>query len=196
MRSAALPGLLAAASLIACVPSVPEGIDWKALSAPRSYQLGGGDKVRIEVVGRVDMTRELVVRPDGALTFPLVGDIDASGLLPDDVAKDLERRLERYIKTPKVSVTVLEVLSYTLYVVGEVKAPGEKRSREPLTVLQTLALSGGFSAFAQRNRLVIIRPGADGVADVQIPFIYDRVVSGEAPQMNIYLRSGDTLVIP
>ena len=100
------------------------------------------------------------------------------------------------MKNPTVNVTVLEVRSYAVYVVGEVSKPGQYRSREPLTVLQVLALGGGFTSFADREATVIIRRGAPGTPDLRIPFVFGQVIDGRRPEMNIFLRSGDTVVVP
>ena len=181
--------------LCGCPGPRAEDIDWKALSSTGAFHLGGGDQIHVEVQGREELSRDVVVRPDGMITLPLVGEMSARDRLPDQLAQDIARHLERFIKSPSVNVSVREVHSYAVYVLGEVRSPGEFRGQEPRTLLQALALAGGFTPFASTNSILVLRK-RPGKSDMVIPLRYVDILSGKAPEQNIMLASGDTVVVP
>jgi len=170
-------------------------VDWAALSKQAAFTLGGGDRIHVEIKGREELTRDLVVRPDGMVTVPLIGDVLARGRLPAQLGDEIGRRIERFVKSPVVTVSLLEVRSYAVYVLGEVRRAGEHRAQEPLSLVHALALAGGLTEFASPSRILILRR-QPGQQDLVIPVSYRAIVSGDAPEQNVLLHSGDTVVVP
>ncbi|MBM4321002.1 MAG: hypothetical protein FJ125_13885, partial [Deltaproteobacteria bacterium] len=197
-RSSELVCLLLACLLLAgwgSCRSTPREVDWEDLAKPLAFKLGGGDRIHIEVEEHPELGRDVVVRPDGMINLPLVGEVSARDRLPEQLAEEIARQLERFVKNPVVNVSVSEINSYAIYVLGEVRKPGEFRATEPRTVLQSLALAGGLTPFAAPNRIHVLRK-RPSKTDLVIPIHYDDIVSGKAPEQNILLHSGDTVVVP
>jgi polysaccharide export outer membrane protein len=156
------------------------------------YRLGPGDKLRIEVYRDTQLSQSLQVRPDGKVTLPLVGDLEASGRTPVELRDAVTRALKEYMNNPVVTVIVVEATAASAYVIGGVNHPGAISLQGNLTVLQALALAGGLTDFADRKNIRILRKGAAGMHS--IPFNYNEAVKGSSA--SVYLRAGDTVVIP
>ena len=187
--------LLVALGAASCGAGRSAAVDWKALSQDAAFTLGGGDRIHVEVKDREELTRDLVVRPDGMVTVPLIGDVLARGRLPEQLGDEIGRRIERFVKNPVITVSLLEVRSYVVYVLGEVRRAGEHRVQEPLSLVHALALAGGLTEFASPSRILILRRRA-GAEDLVIPVSYRAIVSGDAPEQNVLLHSGDTVIVP
>jgi polysaccharide export outer membrane protein len=140
------------------------------------------------------MEQEVLVKPDGGITFPLAGDIQASGLTTDELTEELKRKLKRYIPSPVVTVSVIQAVSNKIYVVGKVNRPGEYKATHYMDVLQALSLAGGLTPYADSNEIKIIRR-RNGNKEVY-EFDYDKVISGKKLEMNILLEAGDTIAVP
>jgi polysaccharide export outer membrane protein len=132
------------------------------------------------------------VRPDGKISLPLVNDVQAAGLTPMELREQLKEKLAEYAPGAEISVIVAEVNSFKVSVMGKVQRPDRYLLKGPTTVLDVLALAGGFNQFANRARLVVLR--TDGDKQVRIPFNYNRVVAGE--EENVYLRPNDIILVP
>ena len=158
------------------------------------YRLGAEDVMLISVWKDEQLTREVVVRPDGMFSFPLVGEIQAEDRTVEDIRLDLAKRLIKFIPNPNVSVAVLKVLSYKVYVVGRVNKPGEYLIGHYTDVLQALSLAGGLTPFAAENDIKIIRR-VKGQQQV-FPFRYGDVRKGNDLEQNILLQRGDTVMVP
>ncbi len=158
------------------------------------YRLGPEDVMLISVWKDEQLTREVVVRPDGMFSFPLVGDIEAEDRTVEDIRGDLVKRLTKYIPNPNVSVAVTKVISYKVYVVGRVNKPGEYLIGHYTDVLQALSLAGGLTPFAAENDIKIMRR----VKREQhaIPFRYGDLRKGRDLGQNIILQRGDTVMVP
>jgi len=146
-----------------------------------------------------DLSRSVVVRPDGKISLPLVGDVQASGLSASQVAEKIAARLTEFKENPNVSVSVREVNSYFVYVLGEVQRPGKYPVKSYATVLQGVSLAGGFTNFAAKNRMAVLRTVTKSSGDqhqIRIPVPYDELVSGRGEIENFILKSGDTIVVP
>jgi polysaccharide export outer membrane protein len=168
--------------------------NWAAERAA-GYKVGPGDVLRINVWKHEEISQQVTVRPDGAFTMPLIGDVTASGKSSDEIAHDIGARVYKYFTDqPPITVQVVEVRSYKVYVLGEVQRGGEFTPNHQVTVLHGLALAGGFTRFADENRIVIVRRDARG--ERRIPFDYDAVVHKGDLQQNLLLQSGDTVVVP
>ena len=159
-----------------------------------AYNIGSGDLLQVFVWKEPELTRDVTVRLDGKITVPLIGDIQAAGRTPSQLASDIETALKRFISSPQVTLGVLETKSARFYVLGQVNRPGEYPLPGRVTVLQGLALAGGFREFAKTDNIVIIRQenGGERVRGVD----YDELKKGERLEQNVVLRPGDTILVP
>ena len=157
------------------------------------YRLVPGDKLRIEVYRDQQLSQSLQVRPDGKITLPLIGDVPAAGSTSRELAGTLTERLKEYVKEPVVTVIVAETTPPTIYVMGEVNSPGAHPMREPMTVLQALAVAGGFKDFANTKKIHIQRRSSNGSVQT-INFNYKDAL--ERPDKPMFLQPGDTVIVP
>jgi len=162
-------------------------------SSERDYVIGAGDKLRIEVYKDPQLSQSLQVRPDGKITMPLIGDLEATGLEPMALRDVIAKRLKEFVTNPVVTVIVVEASAAMAYVVGEVNSPGAVTLQGgQLTVLQALALAGGLKDFANSKNIRILRKSITGTQ--AIDFNYKEAIRGVGQP--VYLRSGDTVVVP
>jgi polysaccharide export outer membrane protein len=157
------------------------------------YKIGPEDVLSISVWKNEAMSRVLPVRPDGMISLPLLDDIMAAGLTPMELRNVLAQKLAEYVPSPSVTVIVNDVHSFKVSVIGEVLKPARYELKSRTSVLDVLALAGGFNQFAARTRIVVLRQ--DGDKKVRIPFNYNKVTTG-ADEENIYLRPGDIVLVP
>jgi len=165
-----------------------------AQSAPAlvdDYRLAPGDKLRIEVYRDTQMSQSVQIRPDGKITLPLLGDLEATGRTPIELRDVIAKQLKEYMTNPVVTVIVVEATPAVAYVTGEVNHPGAVTIQSQLTVLQALAIAGGLKDFANAKNIRILRRSSLGVQT--IAFNYKDAIRGSAP---VYLRPGDTVVVP
>lgn len=163
------------------------------------FVLGPEDVIEVVVWRTPDLSRQVVVRPDGKISLPLIGDVLASGLTADFLASSIADRFKEYKENPSVSVNVLEVNSYYVFVVGEVTIPGKLQLKSYTNLLQAISLVGGFTQFASRNDILIIRNviNSDGkIKELRVPIRYDDLISDEGAAYNMTLKSGDTIIVP
>lgn len=165
-----------------------------AEAAPPDYQLGPEDVLDISVWREDTLKGSFLVRPDGYISFPLVGEVLAQGRTADAVRDDVATRLKKYFSDPVVSVTVVRVAAQKVYVIGRVNKPGEFVSGRYIDVLQALSMAGGLTPFAAPNDIRIMR--RVGGRQVSIPFRYADVVKGRNVEQNITLQPGDVVVVP
>jgi polysaccharide export outer membrane protein len=158
------------------------------------YLLSPEDVLEISVWKDETLTQQVVVRPDGAFSFPLIGDVQATGKTVEMVRGEIKERLKKYIPEAVVSVSLLKVTGYKIYVIGKVNKPGEFVTGRFVDVLQALAMAGGLTPFAAENDIRILRrvEGNEYVRN----FRYADVRKGKNLEQNILLRSGDTVVVP
>jgi len=164
-----------------------------APAAFEEYTLGVEDKLSISVWKEVDMTKTVAIRPDGKITFPLVGDVQAAGRTARQLTEDLTKLLGRFIKEPVVTVVVEEINNFKVFVLGEVGSQGALSLRRRTRLLEAIALAGGLSKFADKSDIVLMR-FEDG-KETRTKIDYRKVVSGERPEFNVYLRPGDTIIV-
>lgn len=205
-RGCLLTGLLASAMATSAVAGQPQHSAREtatAAAAPSAgsvptapeYRLGRGDKLRVEVYKDTYLSQSLQIRPDGKITLPLVGDLVASGLTPIELRDRIAASLKEYVANPVVTVIVVEVTEPVVYVLGEVNQPGSIALRGPVTVLQALAMAGGFKDFANPKGIRILRRSAADATRIEtIAFNYKNALKADAPI--VYLQSGDTVVVP
>ena len=158
------------------------------------YRLGAEDVLLVSVWKDEQLTREVVVRPDGMFSFPLVGDIPAENQTVDDIRGELVKRLTKFIPNPNVSVAVTKVASYKVYVVGRVNKPGEYVMGHYADVLQALSLAGGLTPFAGENDIKVMRRVRG--EQQAIPFRYGDIRQGRDLEQNILLQRGDVVMVP
>jgi len=166
-----------------------------AFESDASYLLQPGDVVEISVWKEENLKKELLVRPDGGLTFPLAGDLKVAGHTTVEVEREIEARLAKYFADVTVNVAVLQINGNQVYVVGKVNKPGVYKFDRAVDVMQALSLAGGTTEFAGVDDIRIIRRDPDGRQKV-FTFAYSDVARGRRLEQNIVLQSGDTLVVP
>ena len=159
------------------------------------YIIGPSDVLAINVWKDTELTRTVTVRPDGKISLPLVGELEVGGLTASSVQRLIVQRLTEYISNPQVTVMVQEVKSQAYVIVGKVVKPGEYELGKPTTVLEAIAIAGGFLEFAKANDVKIIRRRADGPPET-LRFDYKKAIKGKNPEQNIELKNGDTIVVP
>jgi polysaccharide export outer membrane protein len=164
------------------------------LWASESYQLQPGDLLLVSVWKENDLSGDVLVRPDGAITVPLAGQIQAAGRTTDDVRREINDRLLQYLPDPVVTVTVKQTLGFEIYVIGKVNKPGPYPVNRPVDVMQALSLAGGATPFAAVNDIRILRRQGD--RQITLRFRYGDVEHGRALGQNIVLQGGDTVVVP
>jgi polysaccharide export outer membrane protein len=156
------------------------------------YKVGPGDKLRIEVYKDQQLSQSVQVRPDGKITLPLIGDMEATGRTPLELRDTITKSLKDYVNNPTVTVIVVEAIASQIYVMGEVTHPGTMQLYGPTTILQALAMAGGFKEFANTKDVKVLRPTSGGMETIR--FNYKDVLNGDARPF--YLRSGDTVIVP
>lgn len=160
-----------------------------------AYQIGPDDILMINVWKDPDLTREVIVRPDGYISFPLVGEVKAGGLTVAALKDQLTLKLSEYIPEVNLAVMVTQFNKMKVYVIGKVNRPGEFRPGKAVNVMQALALAGGLTPFADKNDIIILRTDYNN-RQTQIPFNYKKVKKGKDLTQNIMLQSGDVVVVP
>lgn len=182
-----------------CAEVPREALEEANRTFSKDFLLGPEDVVEVTVWRNQDLSRSTVVRPDGMISLPLIGDVQASGFTAAQVSERISKRLSEYKENPSVSVSVKEINSYVVYVVGEVVRPGKYPLKSYATVLQGISLAGGFTQYASKNRMAVmrsIREGSGNERQVRIPVRYDDLVMGKGEVGNFRLLSGDTIVVP
>jgi polysaccharide export outer membrane protein len=175
-------------------PAPPSAAVPAASTSSTDYVIGDGDMLAINVWHETELSRVLPVRPDGKISLPLIGDLQATGLTPAQLQANITKQLLNLMENPEVTVIVQETLSKRFSVVGQVAKPGSYSLNQPLTVLDALALAGGFREFAKVSKMYVLRAAADGSTQ-RLPFNYKRAIKGEVSE-NFSLQPRDTLVVP
>jgi polysaccharide export outer membrane protein len=158
------------------------------------YRISPGDVLQVFVWKEPDLSREVRVRPDGFVTVPLLGDVFASGKTPKGLAGEFGQTLAQYITSPLVTVTLGQSSMLRFFVVGEVNRPGEYPLIGRTTVMQALALAGGFSEYAKTEEIRVLRQ--EGPREIAMPFNYKAISQGQSLHQNFALKPGDVIVVP
>ena len=159
-----------------------------------TYKIGPGDVLSVSVWKEDGLLSDVLIRPDGGMSFPLAGDIQAGGKSVEQLQQLLVSKIKRYIPDPVVTVAVRKVENNKVFVVGKVNRPGEFLASHYVDVMQALAMAGGLNAYASANNIKILRRINGKVHSMS--FEYDDVANGKALQQNILLNSGDVVVVP
>ena len=196
MKRLALIVLLAACSLPMWSQTNAAAQPTSARSATNdpTYVIGPEDMLSIAVWKEPDFSSSVPVRPDGKISMPLLGDVEASGKTPGQLADDLTVKLKKYIDDPRVTVVVTAINSKRIYILGEVNHPGTINMSPNMTVLQAISAAGGPTAYANTKKISILRTVQGKQA--KFPFNYKEVIKGNDTQQNIQLMAGDTIVVP
>jgi len=180
----AKPGTVAPETAAPAKPALPVSVD------PKTFSLGPEDVIFVRVWREPDLSGQLVIRPDGKITMPLIGEVDANGLAPEGLAKRIGESLSKYINNPQVLVQVLAVRSKRYLIDGEIFRPGAYPLAVPTTVFDAITLAGGFRDFANKKNITIIR------GKERLKFNYNDVVKGKNLSQNVLLQNGDKIIVP
>ena len=172
-----------------------EKFEKDSLVVTSEYYIGPEDVLEIIVWRNTDLSKVVTVRPDGRISLPLLGDIEATGLTPSELTNNIVNRLKQFKETPTVSVILQQVNSYGIYVLGEVQKPGRYYLKSKTTLLQAITMAGGFTPIAARNKIVIFRWG-EGKSEIKLKASYDDIVLRDGNNQNFVLKPGDTIVVP
>lgn len=175
--------------------SAATGASATPASTNPSYIIGPGDLLAINVLHEPEVSQKVPVRMDGKITMPLIGEIQASGMVPDALQATIAQKLHDYIKDAEVTVVVEEIKSQEFSVMGEVEHPGSFPLIRPTRVLDGLAQAGAFRDFAKVTKIRVLRRTAQGTA-ITLPFNYKQVSKGKNDSQNIELQPGDTIIVP
>lgn len=164
--------------------------------ASELYQVDAGDFLEVSVWKEEGLEKQIMVRPDGYITFPLAGEIEAKGKSIEAIKAELVEKLATFIPEPEVNVTLLQMGVKKVYVIGKVNVPGpiQMDANHDMYVLQALSEAGGTSTFASVNKIKIIR--TENGDQTSLPFRYSDIEKGENLEQNILLQSGDVIVVP
>ncbi len=172
----------------------PEPVKAQSEKPGDDYIIGSGDILDISLWKDEAMTKQVTVRTDGKIVFPLIGEIAAAGRSVAEVKREMVETLKEYVPEPVLTVDVKQMNSMIVYVTGRVTKPGQYLVNTRVTVLQAISIAGGLNAFAKRGKIKVFRQ-EDGKT-VTFPFDYDEVIDGENLQQNIVLKRGDVVVVP
>lgn len=188
--------LLIALAALAITPTFAErATTATAESAPKSYMIGPGDVLEVNVWKEPEASvASAVVRTDGMISLPLIKEVQAAGHTPTSLQAEITEKLSKLIRDADVTVVVKETKSEKVYVIGSVKKEGAIAISTRLTVLEAIAEAGGLTDYAKRGKIYILRQEAG--AQTRIPFDYSSVIRGQRVEQNVTLHRGDTVVIP
>lgn len=183
------------AAVLTDTPLRIKGTEKESLVVTSKYYIGPEDVLDINVWRNKDLSKVVMVRPDGRISLPLIGDVQASGLSPAELTADINRRLKEFVESPAVSVMVKEVNSYSIFVMGQVANPSRYFLKSKTTLLQAITLAGGFTSEADRTRIAILR-WEGPMTEVRLMANYLDIVLKDGANNNFILRPGDTIVVP
>lgn len=172
-----------------------EAANGAAKAHDNTFVIGTGDVLSINVWKEPDISRSIPVRSDGNISLPLVGEVQAAGRTPLTLEQDIASRLKNYISEPEVTVIVQQINSEKFNILGQVVRPGSYPLANASTVLDAIAIAGGFRDFAKKKSIYVLRQNADGT-QTRLPFNYKDVIKGQTPQQNVKLQPHDTIVVP
>lgn len=158
------------------------------------YRFRPGDVIEISVWKDESLSRQLIVPPDGFISFPLIGDIEVNNLAVPDLRKVVTAKLSEYVPDATVTVILLEISDRKAYVIGKVNKPGEFNITTHTNVMQILSMAGGLNPFASAGNTIILRQQQNSI--MKIPFDYKQVEKGKNLEQNIILKPGDVVVVP
>ena len=192
--------IIVSSYMFGCAPQMSSTVEAQATAAEvtpidqEKYLLGPEDVVEVSVWKEPDMTRQLVVQPDGKIYYPLVGEIRAAGKTVKQLQEEISKKLEKFVTDASVTVILLKTQNYKIFVTGKVNKPGEFQVGRPTSVLQAISMAGGLTTFASPKNIKVVRKisGQDELYN----FDYKDVSKGMMLYQNIILQPGDVVVVP
>ena len=188
--------LIMGGSLPAGGQDANQALEKNSLIVTSDYYIGPEDVLEVIVWRNADLSKVVTVRPDGRISLPLLGDVEATGLTPSQLTANIVTKLKQFKETPTVSVILQQVNSYGVYVLGEVAKPGRYFLKSKTTLLQAITNAGGFTPTAARNKIVVFRWAEGQNREVKLKASYDEIVLRDNSTQNIVLKPGDTVVVP
>ena len=188
MSSVALYALLLSAGAVHAHAQTP-----KPSALPTDYVIGVEDVLSVVFWREKDMSADVVVRPDGKISLPMLNDVHAAGLTPEALAAEVAKAGAKFVRDAGATVIVKEIRSRKVYIIGEVSKPGTFQLASEMTVLQAIGEAGGFIEGADKGDVVIVRN--EGGKERRFKFNYNEVVDGKKPEQNIKLQPGDTVIV-
>ena len=176
-------------------PAQPATVPDNSRVDNKTYVIGENDVLEVDVWKDKEISRTVPVRPDGKISLPLIGEIQASGMTPLQLQDDLAQRLKSFIANPQVAVIVTDPRSHHFNVMGEVAKPGTYPLSQSTTVLDAISAAGGFRDFAKETKIYVLRTTPGG-SQQRLPFNYKDAIKGKNPEKNVVLKPGDTVVVP
>lgn len=195
MRTLAISRIAAALLVLLCGAASAQTVTRTQQDPPNAYAIGLGDVLEISVWKNPDLSVTVPVRPDGRISVPLLGDVQAAGMTPLALKQTLTDGYKEYVTAPGVSVVVKEIHSRKIYVTGEVAHPGTYDLEPRGKLMQALALAGGLTPYA-KGRVVLLRDGRDGRQEKRMEVELKSIINGKKPEDNLLLQPGDTLIVP
>lgn len=171
----------------------PEGVNPPA-KVGKDYVIGADDVLDVNVWKEQELTRTLQVRPDGKISMPLLGDVQAAGLTPGQLAQTVSEKLKKFLTAPQVTVILTQINSQRVYVMGEVTRPGAYPVLPGMTILQAISSAGGLTQFANSKKIFLMRD--ENHIQTKYPFSYKEVLDGRKAEENLTVKAGDTIVVP
>jgi polysaccharide export outer membrane protein len=191
---ALIAALVAVPQALAQVPSAGQELATSATADHSDYVIGIEDQLRITVWGEPALNLSVVVRPDGKISIPLVNDFVVEGKTAEEIRSGLANALKKLLRDPNVTVIVEQINSFRVFVLGEVRNQGVLQFRRPTRLLQAIAMAGGLTDFAKKD-LVLFRSDGIGAGERVLHLDYRRLITGERPVDNIFLKPGDTILV-
>ena len=173
----------------AAAPNAPKGV-----AVPTDYVIGPDDQLSVLFWRDKDMSADVTVRPDGKITLPLLNDIQAAGLSPDQLREKVTAEAKRYVEDPQPSIVVKQINSRKVFITGQVAKPGPYQIMAPTTVLQLISMAGGLTEYAHGKKISIMR--TENGRQIAYHFNYNDIAAGKNMRQNIELKPGDTIVVP
>lgn len=178
----------------AAVSAMVDSTAQKPATDDPNYIIGAQDVLDVSVWKEPELSREIPVRPDGKISLPLLNDVLAAGLTPEQLAGQLTSGLNKYMTNPQVTVIVTQINSKRIYILGEVARAGSYMLLPEMTVLQALSNAGGFTPYSNLKNIYVLRQ--ESGKQTKLFFNYKEVISGKSSAQNVVLKSGDTIVVP
>jgi polysaccharide export outer membrane protein len=171
----------------------PEGVN-PPVKVGKDYVIGPDDVLDVSVWKEQELTRSLQVRPDGKISMPLLGDVQAAGLTPGQLGQSVSEKLKKYLTAPQVTVILTQINSQRVYVTGEVTRPGAYPVLPGMTILQAITSAGGLTQFANGKKIFLMRD--ENHIQTKYAFHYKEVLDGRKADENVPVKAGDTIVVP
>jgi polysaccharide export outer membrane protein len=172
----------------------PPGAPAAAVVAPPDYVIGPDDVLSVVFWREKDLSGDVVVRPDGKISLPLLNDVQAAGLTPEQLRERVTQQAGTFVKDPQATVVVREINSRKVYITGQVEKPGSYTLTTRMSVMQLIAMAGGLKEYAKRDRIVVMR--LENGREVRYRFDYEKVLEGKEGAQNLDMHPGDTVVVP